>query len=108
MLYTKTVETHLAFAIPEMIVPGPAAGPSGCRTSLILLISYPPASTAAGQQYLLFSPQRSTKIRDISEKNSTTKSNRTKGSSNQGFVEPRVRRTKGSQSKKEEKERMLS
>ncbi|MDR2054114.1 MAG: cell envelope integrity protein CreD, partial [Treponema sp.] len=39
------------------------------------------------QQHLLFSPQRSTKIRDISEKNSTTKSNRTKGSSNQRFVE---------------------
>jgi hypothetical protein len=39
-----------------------------------------------GQQHLLFSPQRSTKIRDISEKNSTTKSNRTKGSSNLWFA----------------------
>jgi hypothetical protein len=48
--------------------------------------------STTGQQRLLFPPQKSTKIRDVSEKNSTAKSNR----------------TKGSQSKKEGEERVLS
>jgi hypothetical protein len=43
-----------------------------------------------GQRHLLFPPQRSTKIHDISEKNFTTKSNRTKGSKSKKEGEKRV------------------